>query len=116
LQDKLSTTKFDDFNDLVNIAICAEHKMKKLDAKNKRPAPNSVGGSSSCPLVGPHPPPPRAPGAQPPRPMWVVRLLSVKIHRRAATCNTRSREAPRTAGGSRSLGQRPRSPAHALAW
>jgi hypothetical protein len=28
LQDKLSTTKFDDFNDLVNIAIRAEHKMK----------------------------------------------------------------------------------------
>jgi hypothetical protein len=30
--------------------------------------------------------------------------------------NTKSREASGTAGGSRSLGQRPRSPAHALAW
>jgi hypothetical protein len=44
------------------------------------------------------------------------KLLSVKTHRRAATGNTRSREASGTAGGSRSLGQRPRSPAHALAW
>jgi hypothetical protein len=75
LQDKLSTTKFNDFNDSVNIAIQAEHKMKKLEAKNKRPAPTSAGGSSSRPRVGPPPPPPRAPGAQPPRPMWVVRHL-----------------------------------------
>jgi hypothetical protein len=37
LQDKLSTTKFDDFNDLMNIAIRAEHEMKKLEAKNKCP-------------------------------------------------------------------------------
>jgi hypothetical protein len=73
LQDKLSTTKFDDFNDLVNIAIRAEHKMKRLEAKNKCPAPNSAGGSPSRPRVGPQPPPPRAPGAQPPHPMWVVR-------------------------------------------
>jgi hypothetical protein len=73
LEDKLSTTKFDDFNDLVNIAIRAEHKIRKLEAKNNRPAPNSAGGSSSRPRVGPHPPPPRAPGVQPPRPMWVVR-------------------------------------------
>jgi hypothetical protein len=73
LQDKLSTTKFDDFNDLVNIAIRAEHKMKRLEAKHKHPAPNLAGGSSSRPRVGPQPPPPRAPGAQPPRPMWVVR-------------------------------------------
>jgi hypothetical protein len=72
LQDKLSTTKFNDFNDLVNIAIRAEHKMKRLEAKQKRPAPNSAGGSSSGPRVGPPPPPPRAPGVQPPRPMWVV--------------------------------------------
>ena len=72
LQDKLSTTKFDDFNDLVNIAIQAEHKMKKHEAKNKHPAPTSAGGTSSCPRVGP-PPPPRATGAQFPRPMWVVR-------------------------------------------
>jgi hypothetical protein len=43
-------------------------------------------------------------------------VLSVETHRRAATGNTRSREASGTAGGSRSLGQRPRSPAHALAW
>jgi hypothetical protein len=35
-------------------------------------------------------------------------VLSVKTHRRAATGNTRSREAPGTAGGPRSLGQRPR--------
>jgi hypothetical protein len=35
-------------------------------------------------------------------------LLSVKTHRRAATCNTSSQEAPGTAGGPRSLGQRPR--------
>jgi hypothetical protein len=73
LQDKLSTTKFDDFKDLVNIAIRAEHKMKRLEAKNKHPAPNSVGGSSSRPRVGPQPPPPRVPGVQPPHPMWVVR-------------------------------------------
>ena len=45
LQDKLSTTKFEDFNDLVNIAIRAEHKMKNLEAKNKRPAPTSAGGT-----------------------------------------------------------------------
>jgi hypothetical protein len=43
-------------------------------------------------------------------------LLSVKTHRRAATGNMRSREASGTAGGPRSLGQRPRSPAHTLAW
>jgi hypothetical protein len=73
LQDKLSNNKFDDFNDLVNIAIRAEHKMKRLEAKHKHPAPTSAGGSSSRPRVGPQPPPPRAPGAQPPRPMWVVR-------------------------------------------
>jgi len=72
LQDKLSTTKFDDFNDLVNIAIKAEHKMKKHEAKNKHPAPTSAGGTSSRPRVGPTPPP-RATGAQFPRPMWVVR-------------------------------------------
>ena len=53
LQDKLSTTKFEDFNDLVNVAIRAEHKMKKLEAKNKRPAPISAGGSSSRPRMGP---------------------------------------------------------------
>jgi hypothetical protein len=47
--------------------------------------------------------------------LCMVALLSVKTHRQAATGNTRSREAPGTAGGSRSLGQRPRSPAHALA-
>jgi hypothetical protein len=35
-------------------------------------------------------------------------VLSVETHRRAATGNTRSREAPGTAGGLRSLGQRPR--------
>jgi hypothetical protein len=34
-------------------------------------------------------------------------LLSVETHRRAATGNTRSREAPGTAGGPRSLGQWP---------
>jgi hypothetical protein len=45
-----------------------------------------------------------------------VKLLSVKTHRRAATGNTRSREASGTAGGPQSLGQRPKSPAHALAW
>jgi len=72
LQDKLSTTKFEDFNDLVNIAIRAEHKMKNLEAKNKRPTPTSAGGSSSRPRLGPSPLPPRAPGAQPPRPMWIV--------------------------------------------
>ena len=42
-KDKLSATKFEDFNDLVNIAIRAEHKMKNLEAKNKRPAPTSAG-------------------------------------------------------------------------
>ena len=74
LQYKLSTTKFEDFNDLVNIAIRAEHNMKNLEAKNKRPAPTSAGGSSSRPRLGrPPPPPPRASGAQAPRPMWIVR-------------------------------------------
>jgi hypothetical protein len=34
-------------------------------------------------------------------------FLSVKTHRRAVIGNTRSREAPGTAGGPRSLGQRP---------
>jgi hypothetical protein len=34
-------------------------------------------------------------------------LLPAKTHRRAATSNTKSREAPRTAGGPWSLGQRP---------
>jgi hypothetical protein len=43
-------------------------------------------------------------------------LLSVKTHRQAATGNTRSREASGTAGGPRSLGQRPSDLAHTLAW
>ena len=73
LQDKLSTTKFEDFNDLVNIAIRAEHKMKNLEAKNKRSAPTFAGGSSSRPRLGLSPLPPRVPGVQPPRPMWIVR-------------------------------------------
>ena len=73
LQDKLSTTKFADFNDLMNIATRAEHKMKNLEAKNKHPAPTSAGGSSSRTHLGPPPLPPRAPGAQPPCPMWIVR-------------------------------------------
>jgi hypothetical protein len=47
---------------------------------------------------------------------YVEYPLSVKTHRQAATGNTRSREASGTADGSRSLGQRPISPAHALAW
>jgi hypothetical protein len=42
-------------------------------------------------------------------------VLSVKTRRRAATGNTRSREASGTAGGPRSLGQRPSDPARALA-
>jgi hypothetical protein len=42
-------------------------------------------------------------------------LLSVKTRRRAATGNTRSREASGTAGGPRSLGQRPSDLARALA-
>ena len=37
LQDKLSTTEFEDFNDLVNVVIRAEHKMKTLEAKNQAP-------------------------------------------------------------------------------
>jgi hypothetical protein len=45
----------------------------------------------------------------------VVILLSVKTRRRAATGNTRSREASGTAGGPRSLGQRPSDLARALA-
>jgi hypothetical protein len=40
--------------------------------------------------------------------MYSSYLLSVETHRRAATGNKRSREAPRTAGGPRSLGQRPK--------
>jgi hypothetical protein len=42
-------------------------------------------------------------------------VLSVKTRRRAATGNTRSREASGTAGGPRSLGQRPSDLARALA-
>jgi hypothetical protein len=38
-----------------------------------------------------------------------------KTHRRATTGNTRSREASGTAGGPRSLGQRPSDLAHTLA-
>jgi len=60
LQDKLSSTKFEDFNDLVNIAIRAEHKIKNFEAKNKRPAPTLADGSSSRPRLGP---PSRAPGS-----------------------------------------------------
>ena len=52
------------------MAIRAEHKMKNLEAKNKHPAPTSAGSSSSCLRLGP---PPRALGAQPPRPTWIVR-------------------------------------------
>jgi hypothetical protein len=52
--------------------------------------------------------------------MWSHRacqnVLSVKTHRRAATGNTRSWEASGTAGGPRSLGQRPSDLAHTLAW
>jgi hypothetical protein len=44
-------------------------------------------------------------GAQP---IATPDLFSVKTHRRAATSNTRSREATGTAGGPWSLGQRPR--------
>src|SRR3954462_6042593 len=40
-------------------------------------------------------------------------VLPAKPHRRAATSNTKSREAPKTAGGSWSLGQRPATPARA---
>jgi hypothetical protein len=42
-------------------------------------------------------------------------MLSVKTRRRAVTGNTRSREASGTAGGPRSLGQRPSDLARALA-
>jgi hypothetical protein len=45
----------------------------------------------------------------------IASLLSVKTRRRAATGNTRSREAFGTAGGPRSLGQRPSDLARALA-
>ena len=38
------------------------------------------------------------------------KLLPAKTHRRAATGNTESREAPRTAGGPWSLGRRPAMP------
>jgi hypothetical protein len=39
----------------------------------------------------------------------LVSLSSPETHQREAAGDTRSREAPRTTGGSRSLGQRPRS-------
>jgi hypothetical protein len=42
-------------------------------------------------------------------------LLPAKTHRRAATSNTKSREAPRTAGGPWSLGQRPAKLRH-MSW
>jgi hypothetical protein len=45
-----------------------------------------------------------------------TKVLSIETHRRVTTGNTRSREAPGTAGGPRSLGQRPSNPAHTLAW
>jgi hypothetical protein len=43
-------------------------------------------------------------------------MLSIETQRRATTGNTRSREASGTAGGPRSLGQRPNDLAHILAW
>jgi hypothetical protein len=43
-------------------------------------------------------------------------VLSIKTHRRVTTGNTRSREAPGTAGEPRSLGQWPSDLAHTLAW
>jgi hypothetical protein len=43
-------------------------------------------------------------------------VLSIETHRRATTGNTRSREASGTAGGPRSLGQRPSDLGHTLAW
>jgi hypothetical protein len=46
----------------------------------------------------------------------VAEVLSIETHRRATIGNTRSREASRTAGGPRSLGQRPSDLAHTLAW
>jgi hypothetical protein len=49
-------------------------------------------------------------------PLGVPECVVGQNHRRAVIGNTKSREASGTAGGSRSLGQRPRSPAHALAW
>src|SRR3954471_5307518 len=42
-----------------------------------------------------------------PLPFFCSIVLPAKTHRRAATSNTKSREAPRTAGGPWSLGQRP---------
>jgi hypothetical protein len=43
-------------------------------------------------------------------------VLSIETHRRVTIGNTRSRDARGTAGGSRSLGQRPSDLAHTLAW
>ena len=79
LQSHLSTTDFQDFNDMVSKAIKAEYKMnafenenRKMDMENrKRAASSSTGGNPQRPRTG-LPPPPRAPGFGAPQPMWMA--------------------------------------------
>ncbi|KAL6859024.1 hypothetical protein ACP4OV_018026 [Aristida adscensionis] len=68
LQDKLSTAKYADFSDLMNLAIVAEEKMNKLEEKKrKRVVPASLGGGMGRPRYVPPP----AYRGRAPRPMWV---------------------------------------------
>ena len=72
MQDKLSTSEYRDFNHMVDRAIFAEDKMKKLEAKRrKRAALPPASGSAQRPCPG-QPSFTRAPGAAP-QPMWVAR-------------------------------------------
>ena len=79
LQSHLSTTDFQDFNDMVSKEIKAEYKMNAFENENrrievenrKRAASSSTGGNSQRPRTG-LPPPPRAPGFGAPQPMWMA--------------------------------------------
>ena len=81
LQSHLSTTDFQNFNDMVRKAIKAEYKMnalenenRRIDVENRKQAASScsTGGGSQCPHMGP-PPPPRALGFGAPQAMWMPR-------------------------------------------
>ena len=77
LQSHLSTTDFQNFNDMVSKSIKAEYKINALENENRRidvenrkraASSSSTGGSSQCPRMGP-PPPPRAPSFGAPQAM-----------------------------------------------
>ena len=85
LQSHLSTTDFQNFNDMVSKAIKAEYKMNALENENRRidienrkraASSSSTGGGSQRPRMGPPPPPPRAPGFGAPQAIWMPRRPS----------------------------------------